>query len=94
MEEAFLEIYSLVSLGHVNNTTVFISKLSSQYYCVTWWQSHSFFRAAGATAALWFSFIEALKNLELCFGWICYGPRCGQRLRKGLIDIGYKFMRI
>jgi len=42
VEEAILEIYSLVSLSYVNNTTVFISKLSTQYYCVTWWQSHSF----------------------------------------------------
>ena len=42
MEEAFLEIYSLASLGCVNNTTVFISKLSTLYYCVTWWQSHIF----------------------------------------------------
>jgi hypothetical protein len=51
-----------------------------------------FCRTAGATAALWFTFIEARKSLELCFSWNCYGPRCGQRLRKGLIDIGYKSM--
>jgi hypothetical protein len=69
VEEAILEIYSLVSLGFVNNATVFISKVSTRYGCSAMVIAQVY-RTARGTALFGFSVIEALKDVQPYFSKI------------------------